>query len=270
MDQIFKTIAQGLAEGRIVPYLGPGALPQPGPVPADASALATWLSSQITIPHKIRTNLTAAAQYIENFKHRKTLHGLMVKAYLADIPDGPVQDWLAGLPKLPLAVSVWYDDTVARAQRARPSWGRIQGLSQAEHHGQWYGYYGADGQAAEAGAAQAWETLVYEPWGAISPAGNFLVSDSDFVEVLTEIDIQTPIPPEVQERRRDRHFLFLGCRFRNQLERIFARQIMKRSSDRHWAIIERPYTRNEARFMEEQRITPISMPLEAFFGGLRG
>jgi hypothetical protein len=28
----------------------------------------------------------------------------------------------------------------------------------------------------------------------VRPAANFLVSDSDYVEVLTEIDIQTPIP----------------------------------------------------------------------------
>jgi hypothetical protein len=46
---------------------------------------------------------------------------------------------------------------------------------------------------------------------------NFLVSDSDYVEVLTEIDIQTPIPAVVQQRRTGRNFLFLGCRFSNQL-----------------------------------------------------
>ena len=32
-----------------------------------------------------------------------------------------------------------------------------------------------------------------------------------------EIDIQTPIPAIVQQRRKDRNFLFLGCRFAYQL-----------------------------------------------------
>ena len=95
-------------------------------------------------------------------------------------------------------------------------------------------------------------------------AANYLVSDSDYVEVLTEIDIQTPIPPEVQARRRGRNFLFLGCRFTEQLQRSFARQIMKRSSDRHWAVLPGALSRNEARFLLEQGIERLDMSLEDF------
>jgi hypothetical protein len=84
------------------------------------------------------------------------------------------------------------------------------------------------------------------------------------VEVLTEIDIQTPIPPLVQERRRDRHFLFLGCRFNTQLDRMFARQIMKRSSDKHWALLQGELTRNETRFLAEQNIERIDLSLAEF------
>ena len=90
------------------------------------------------------------------------------------------------------------------------------------------------------------------------------MSDSDYVEVLTEIDIQTPIPPIVQALRRQRHFLFLGCRFDDQLPRSFARQIMKRSSDRHWAVLPDEPTRMEARFLQEQGIERIAMPLTEF------
>src|SRR5208282_4532182 len=139
-------------------------------------------------------------------------------------------------------------------------WGMVQGVSQAEHFGRWVDYFRADGsRVAEAvgGSAAApeeaatWTTLLYQPLGSVSPAANFLVSDSDFVEVLTEIDIQTPVPELVQNRRIGRNFLFLGCRFATQLERIFAHQIMKRSSARHWAVLPDQPTRNEARFLEQ-------------------
>ena len=96
------------------------------------------------------------------------------------------------------------------------------------------------------------------------------MSDSDYVEVLTEIDIQTPIPETVKQRRAGRNFVFLGCRFSNQLERTFARQVMKRSSDTHWAVLPEEPTRNELRFMEEQRIGRIDMPLEEFVAVLTG
>ena len=112
--------------------------------------------------------------------------------------------------------------------------------------------------------AGTWSTLLYQPLGSVTPAANYLVSDTDFVEVLTEIDIQTPIPEPVQNIRTGGHFLFLGCRFAHQLDRLFARQIMKRSSDRHWAVLPAEPTRNEARFLEQQNIERIDMPLAEF------
>lgn len=108
------------------------------------------------------------------------------------------------------------------------------------------------------------ERLLYKPLGSHGPSSNYLVSDSDYVEVLTEIDIQTPIPVAVQAHRTGRSFLFLGCRFDDQLTRCFARQIMKRSSERHWAVLPEEPTRMEARFLAEQNITRIAMPLAAF------
>ena len=52
---------------------------------------------------------------------------------------------------------------------------------------------------------------------------------------------------------------FLGCRYRTQMERTFARQIMKRSSDLHWVGLPGELTRNEARFLAEQNIKRIEM-----------
>jgi hypothetical protein len=88
-----------------------------------------------------------------------------------------------------------------------------------------------------------------------------LISDSDFVEVLTEIDIQTPIPLPVQHKRAQLGFLFLGCRFNDQLPRAFARQIMKRSGGPHYAVLVDEPTRMEGRFLDEQGITRIALPL---------
>jgi len=116
----------------------------------------------------------------------------------------------------------------------------------------------------------AWKTLLYQPLGSLTPAANYIVSDSDYVEILTEIDIQTPIPEVVQMVRRGRNFLFLGCRFATQVERGFARQIMKRSSDRHWAVIEGPLSKNETKFLAEQNIVRIDASLAEFVGELTG
>ena len=163
-----------------------------------------------------------------------------------------------------LIVHAWYDNLPQRALAGKKGWGMAQGVSQAEHFGEWAHYFhGENGERAEPADAKNWSTLLYQPLGSVSPAANFLVSDSDFVEVLTEIDIQTPIPQAVQTIRKGRHFLFMGCRFSTQLERIFAQQVIKRSSDRHWAILPEEPTRNEARFLTQYNIQRIPLPLSA-------
>jgi len=269
-DQL-DAITTSLAKGTAVPYLGPGVLELVSdcPVPATPEALAVMMTAKVSVPHKIRKRLTQAAQFIENFKHRKSVVHLMNEAFTPQpVPSALHQ--LIARSHAPLVVDTWYDDTLLTAMAAEvaaDSWGQVQGLSQSEHFGHWTGAFNAAG-ASVPEISKAWRTLVYKPIGSHQPGGNYLVSDSDFVEVLTEIDIQTPIPAEVQAMRAGKHFLFLGCRFNDQLTRTFARQIMKRSSDRHWAVLPDPPTRMEARFLEEQNITRLDISLEEFTASL--
>jgi hypothetical protein len=265
-----ESISTQLQAGQVIPYLGPGVLSlsaNGNPLPGSHGALAGHLTAKTSVPHKIRTNLTAAAQFIENFKHRKTVSNSMTEAFDGEAQPTSLHTLLASMPAMPLIVHVWYDDLPQKALRAQSEWGMVQGVSQAEHYGNWVHYFHADGSrvnAETAGKPNAWKTMLYQPLGSVWPARNYLVSDSDFVEVLTEIDIQTPIPERVQQLRCDRNFLFLGCRFSTQMERLFARQIMKRSSERHWAILPEEPTRNEARFLKQYNIERIAMPLEEF------
>ena len=260
LDHLPDSIAEGLATGTLAPYLGPEllALCPAHTVPTDPPALAAVLTAKNSVPGKIKHRLTQAAQFIENFKHRKTLVTGMNAAFTAQAQPSALHQWLAALPA-PIIVASWYDDTMRTALQGRSDWAEVQGLSQSEHFGTWTGWYAPDGAALP--DAPTPTTVLYKPWGGHAPAGNYLVSDSDYVEVLTEIDIQTPIPSIVQERRAALGFVFLGCRFNDQLPRSFARQIMKRSAGPHYAVMSEAPTRMEARFFEEQGITLIALPL---------
>ena len=263
-------IAQAFAGGNVIPFLGPGVLSfdsAGSQLPGSHKALVGHLTSKSSVPHKVKNNLGAAAQFIENFKHRSTVTNAMTDAFSADAQPTSLHTLLMSLPELPLVVHAWYDDLPQKALRLRSSWGMAQGVSQSEHSGNWIHYFDSDGTYAgvEAdGSYVDWKTLLYQPLGSVWPAHNYLVSDSDFVEVLTEIDIQTPIPDSVQEMRKGRSFLFLGCRFSTQLERLFAHQIIKRSSEKHWAILPEDPTPNEGRFLEKHNIERISMSLGEF------
>ncbi|MQP67875.1 SIR2 family protein [Niveispirillum sp. SYP-B3756] len=265
-EALVADLARQLVEGALVPYLGPGLLDTgASAVPATPEDLATFFALKVALPRRAKGNAWASAQHIESTRHRSTLSALMAEAFSQPVAPTDLHLHLAALP-LPLIVDSWYDGAMRAALSARRpagEWGEVQGITRAGiGEDRWYRFYDANGVEVGRDQVTAWATLLYKPHGGVSPARNFLISDADYVEVLTEIDIQTPIPEAVKERRRSHGFLYIGCRFHDQLLRTYARQISKRSGDRHFALVEPEIlTRNEIRFLAEQGITPIAMPL---------
>lgn len=261
--EALSDIAAGLRAGEIVPYLGPGiAQLEDAPAPMTTEALAEFLGSKVKLPARAVGNAWAAAQYIESFRHRQTVTALMKEAFEGPVEPSAFHRWLADVAP-PLIVDSWYSGEMRRALSEVHDWAEVQGTNRVVVKDfSWFRYYAPDGSEIEESAAEAAKTLLYTPHGSILPTGNFLISDADYVEVLTEIDIQTPIPEPVRQRRTGKTFVFLGCHFHDQLLRSYARQIIKRSGEQHFAVVETAsLTRNEARFLDEQGIVPIDMAL---------
>lgn len=264
-EAVLAGIAGQLRAGSIIPFLGPGlaglSIPSPQ-IPVTPEALAEFFASRVALPRRARGNAWASAQHIESVKHRSTVTALMGEAFAAPVAPTALHHFLATL-RLPMIVDTWYDGAMRAALASRSDWGEIQGITRAGiGEDRWYRFYDATGGETDRQAAQAWTTVLYKPHGSVAPARNFLISDADYVEVLTEIDIQTPIPDALKDRRTERSFLFIGCRFNDQLLRTYARQIMKRSAAPHYVVIDPDIlTRNEVRFITSQGLTPVAVPL---------
>jgi len=262
-ESVLANVAGQLRAGNVVPFLGPGLTELAKPsVPMTPEALAEFFATKVALPRRAKGNVWAAAQHIESHKHRSTVSALMTEAFTPPVEPTPLHQYLATLP-LPLIVDTWYDAAMRTALLKRSDWGEVQGITRAGiGEDRWYRFYDAAGTESERSAAESWKTVLYKPHGSISPAKNFLISDADYVEVLTEIDIQTPIPDVVKNRRADRSFLFIGCRFHDQLLRTYARQVSKRSSTQHFVVVDpEQLTKNELRFFPLHGLTPIAIPL---------
>jgi len=253
-----------VSAGKRIAYLGPevSAL-SGGGAPTSPAALCAIIEAQVRAPRRASGNLWSVAQYVESRKFRATLDTLVRDAFApAAAFANPVHDWLARV-RPPMVVDTWYDDGLLRAFERVRDWGLVQGVIR---NGEWIDIFtrAYDSAGTEVGEASPdWKTLLYKPHGLALPGASFLISDSDYVEVLTEIDIQRPIPEEVQRRRTGRPLLFLGCRFDDQMLRTFARQIGKRSAEGHVAVMPGPLTRMEARFLDELGITWLELPVAA-------
>lgn len=261
-----------VAAGQRIACLGPGVFAlAAGGAPASPAALCARLEAEVRVPRRAAGNLWAVAQYIESRKFRAVLDTLVRKAFAGATDEAaganPIHDWLARL-RPPLIVDGWYDTALPAAFGAGDDWGLVQGVSRA---GGWSeAYFRTFSSAGEEVPSPdpGWKSLIYKPHGMAGAGSSFLISDADYVEVLTEIDIQTPIPEEVQRRRTGRPFLFLGCRFDDQLLRSYARQIAKRSGAGHVAVLEGPLSRMEARFLTEMAMTRLDLPLAEVAGRL--
>ncbi|GGF51971.1 transcriptional regulator [Azorhizobium oxalatiphilum] len=265
-EKVLEEVAGRLRAGSVAPYLGPGllALSQPD-IPLAPEALAAFFATKVALPRRAKGNAWASAQHIESYKHRATVTAYMAEAFAPKVEPTAFHRHLATLP-VPLIVDSWYDGAMRTAlmEAARTaSWGEAQGITRAGiGEDRWYRFYDAAGLESDRAAAEDWTTLLYKPHGAVAPAKNFLISDADYVEVLTEIDIQTPIPDAVKHRRTTRSFLFLGCRFNDQMLRTYARQVTKRSSGPHCAVLEpEGLSRNELKFLLETGLVPLAVPL---------
>jgi hypothetical protein len=269
-EEWIREVREGLLLESLAPYLGPGvtALSRP-PVPSSEQSLADYLGTKVALPRRARGQLGPAAQFIESSRHRSVVLQLLTDAFATPLAPLPFHRWLAE-QRSPLIVDTWYDGAMREALAKRSHWGEIQGVRRSGLGGdQYYSAYDASGVKCPIEEASRWETVLYKPHGAITPAKNFLASDSDYVEVLTEIDIQTPIPAAVRDRRSQLGFVLFGCRLNDQTLRSYARQILKRSREPHFIVVEPGLTtRNERRFIREHRMKALTMPLAEVLGRL--
>ena len=262
LDQLEQAMNE-VAAGTRIAYLGPevSAL-SGGKAPTTPAELCKVIEAQVRAPRRAAGNLWAVAQYVESREFRATLNKIVRDAFdTAAERANPIHDWLARC-RPPMVVDTWYDDGLLKAF-GKGDWGLVQGVSR---NGEWIDIftrsYTSAGEEIEA-PNPSWETLLYKPHGMAREGSSFLLSDSDYVEVLTEIDIQRPIPEEVVRRRTGRPFLFIGCRFDDQMLRTFARQIAKRSAEGHIAVMPGELTRMEQKFLDEMNMTRLDLPVSA-------
>lgn len=260
----FERVRGELRAGRLAPYLGPGllSLAPEGSIPKSYADLAEFFASKVALPKRARGNAWASAQFIESRQHRSSVTGLLKQAFAEEVAPLSFHSFLVDVAP-PLIIDTWYDTALRRAFAARADWVEIQGITRAAiGEERWFRAYDWAGAPVPLEAANLAKTLVYKPHGGVLPASNFLISDADYVEVLTEIDIQNPIPEAVRDRRGELGFLFLGCQFNDQMLRTYARQIQKRSRGRNFAIFaEAALTKMERRFAAEIGLDVVVCPL---------
>ncbi len=266
-------IVEGIQSGKIVPYLGPGVLNgvvnklDSTPIPADSDSLILAMSGGQPMSPRLMYEFPRAAMHIENKKGRTFLEKFLLKTYAeTQWSNSEFHQWLKEL-NAPYVIDVNRDLQLQSAMKDTPHT-LIVGVARIAAHPYRFDIYeNKDGQYRDITQEEVNTSLpvLFKPLGSPLPKSNFIASDADFVDYITELMGGFAIPSWLKEYRTEKQYLFLGMRFTRDTERMVMSDIIYGANQQTgWAFIENP-TDKEKRFLDKKKIELIEKDWSSLF-----
>lgn len=266
-DTTLQTLLVGVANNTIVPYLGAGALAgsvdklNGMPIPADSDSLILAMNGGKPMSARLMWEFPRAAMDVELKRGRKAVHNFLEDTYgKRKWTRAPLHDWLASIE--PHYVIDSNRDTQLQDTYADQAHTLIRGTARIA--GTNYRFvlneYTGSGGYREITQEEVNPALpiLFKPMGSPRPDANYIASDADYVDYITELMGGFAIPDFLKEYRKGKQYLFIGMRFQRDTERMVMSDITYAASEpRGWALIPQP-TDKEVRFCARQGIEIIA------------
>ena len=261
--ELREKLLAGLKDGSIVPYLGAGVLADVTnvatgePIPADSDSLIIAMNGGKPMAPKLMYEFARAAMNIELKRGRSAVTKFLTRTYGETAwTRGAVHDWLK-------AISPHYVIDVNRDTQLQDSYADVPhnlivGIARIGGTDFRYKLYLWDGIAYQkSGLINPALPILFKPMGTPKPEANYIASDADYVDFITELMGGFSIPPEVKELRKGKQYLFMGLRLNRDTERmVMSDMIYSAAEPAGWALINNP-TDKERRFCKKQKLELI-------------
>jgi hypothetical protein len=262
----------GLADGSIVPYLGPGVLADVrnvatgAPIPADSDSLIIAMNDGKPMAPKLMYEFPRAAMNVELKRGRTAVTKFLNRTYgETQWTRAAVHDWLK-------AISPHYVIDINRDTQLQDSYAGIPhnlivGIARIGGTDFRYKVFRCDGAAyARAEAVDPALPVLFKPMGTPRPEPTYIASDADYVDFITELMGGFSIPPAVKELRKGKRYLLLGMRLNRDTERmVMADMIFGAAEPAGWVFITAP-TDKERRYCRKVGLAIIESDLLEFIG----
>ncbi len=272
MNPQFESILTGLADGNVVPYLGPGALNgvtnklTGAPIPADSDSLILAMNNGQPMAPKLMFEFPRAAMNVELKRGRSTLNRFLDTTYRdTKWSESALHAWLAK-SNLPYIIDT-NRDTQLQNQYATTPHTLIVGTARIASKEFRYKLFQYDGTSYSAIAQEAVDTslpVLFKPLGTPLPISNYIASDADFVDYITELMGGFALPGFIKRSRQGKRYLLLGLRMNRDTDRmVFSDIIFGADNPGGWALIPHP-TDKEKRFLGRHNIEIINADVADF------
>jgi hypothetical protein len=276
VPDIFAPILSGLHDGSVTPYLGARALAgvtdtaSGQAIPADSDSLILAMNNGQPMAPKLMYEFPRAAMNVELKRGRGALTKFLDRTYRDTTWSGSaLHTWLAG-QKLSYIVDTNRDTLLQQAYAATPHT-LIVGVARitaAAYRFKLFQYDGTAYQAIDPEAADISLPVLFKPLGTPLPESNYIASDADFVDYITELMGGFAIPPFLKRMRQGRKYLLLGMRLNRDTERMVLADIVFGKAG-GWALIPNANDK-EKRFLDKLGIELIQADVGDFLAAAEG
>ena len=271
MSSVFENIISGLHDGSVVAYLGPGTLtgvvdPQSKPIPADSDSLILAMNNGQPMAPKLMYEFPRAAMNVELKRGRSAVNKFLDATYRdTHWSTSALHAWLAK-QKLPYVIDC-NRDTQLQLQYAGTPHTLIVGIariSSKDYRFRIFKFDGASYSPIEQEAVDTTLPVLFKPLGTPLPESNYIASDADFVDYITELMGGFAIPAFVKRMRQNKRYVTLGMHFNRDTDRmVFSDVIFGADKPAGWALIPHP-TDKEKRYLDRLGIEIINADVAEF------
>ncbi len=265
MPARLETLAQDLARGALIPYLGPGALTGAldptthEAIPADSDSLILAMNDGKPMSKRLMWEFPRAAMNVELKRGRAAVHRFLETTYGQRAwTRAPLHDWLASIR--PAYVIDINRDTQLQESYADVPHTLVRGIARTggtDYRFRIHAYDGANYREVDQNEVDPGLPILFKPMGSPRPDATYIASDADYVDYITELMGGFAIPSFLKSYRTDRRYLFLGLSLRRDTERMVMSDIIfGAASPAGWALIPDP-TDKERRYCQGKDIVIV-------------
>lgn len=266
-------IIEKLKEGTLVPFLGMGVFEgtvtsDGGSLPFDSDSMILALNNGRAMSPRLMYEYSRAAMSLEQRKGREfiiqmTNHIFSSKEY--EVPE--VFKWLGEI-KPKYVVDTTMDDSLQKVYSDSDHF-LITGVSRITADYDRFIIYKFDTSKEEYTKIEKEELnldlpILFKPMGSTKPEMNFIISDADFVDWLTEAMGGYAMPPVLKDFRSDKEYLFMGVDFSRDTFRMVANEITLGLKGGITLLDKEELTKKEDKFIKTHNLENMKISIDEF------
>lgn len=229
-----ENLKERLLSGELVPFLGMGVFKEViakdgSTLPYDSDSMVLALNNGRAMSPRLMYEYSRAAMSLEQRKGREfivqmTNHIYSSKEY--EVP--PIYTFLKEIQP-PYMIDTNMDDSACKVYEDVPHF-MITGVSRVMGGYDRFVIYLYDVNTKQYNIVEKEKLnadipILFKPMGSTVPAMDFIVSDADFVDWLTEAMGGYALPPFLKQYKQEKSYLFLGVDFGRDTFRMVANEI---------------------------------------------